>query len=84
MNNPEDRTFLDAKQWNPNIGKTYYEIHPKDEKQYRTYYIRWNPFVNALRSFPSNWITGVPPAEMEPMNPLLLRQINTIPQFQQF
>jgi len=84
MNLPDDRTFLDMKQWNPNIGKTFYELHPTDKNQYRTYYIRWNAFVNAIRSFPSNYVTGVPPEGMEPMNPYLLRQINSTPQYEQF
>lgn len=84
MNHPDDRTFLDMKQWNPNIGKTFYELHPTDKNQYRTYYIRWNAFQNAIRSFPSNYVTGTPPEGMMPMNPLLLKQINSVPQFMPF
>lgn len=84
MNNPDNRTFLDMKSWNPNIGKTFYEYHPTDKNQYRTYFIRWNAFVNAIRSFPSNYVTGVPPVGMQPMNPSLLRQINSVPQYEQF
>ena len=29
MNDPNNRTFLDMKQWNKHIGKTYYELHPE-------------------------------------------------------
>ena len=52
MNNPDDRTFLDMKMWNKHIGQTYYELHPSDKNQYRTYYIRWNAFAGAMRAFP--------------------------------
>ena len=80
MNNPDNRTFLDMKMWNKHIGQTYYELHPTDKNQYRTYYIRWNAFMNAMRSFPSNYITGTPPDGMQPIHPLLLSQLNTMPQ----
>lgn len=81
---PDDRTFLDMKQWSPHIGKTYYELHPKDKNQYRTYYIRWNAFMNSMHSFPSNYITGVPPEGMKPMHPMLISQLNKVPQFRPF
>ena len=80
MNNLNDRTFLDMKQWNKHIGKTYYELHPSDKNQFRTYYIRWDAFANAMRSYPSNYITGTPPDGMQPIHPLLISQLNRVPQ----
>ena len=65
MNDARDRTFLDMKQWNPHIGKMYYELNPQDKNQFRTYYIRWEAFANAMRSYPSNYITGTPPDGMK-------------------
>ena len=49
------------------------------ERKIRSY-IRWNAFMNAMRSFPSNYITGTPPDGMQPIHPLLLSQLNRIPQ----
>jgi len=80
MNHHHDRTFLDLKKWNPNIGKTFYEIHPTDKNQFRTYYIRWDAFANAMRSFPTPYIVGTPPDGMEAIRPLLLSQLNRMPQ----
>lgn len=84
MNDPNNRTFLDMKQWNKHIGKTYYEINPKDKNQFRTYYIRWNPYANAIRSYPSNYITGTPPDGMEAIHPLLISQLFRMPQYSPF
>ena len=44
------------------------------------HYIRWNAFAGAMRAFPSNYITGTPPDGMQPIHPLLLSQLNTMPQ----
>lgn len=79
MNNAENRTYLDMKQWNPNIGKTFYELHPNNKDQYRTIYVHWNAFQNCIRPMISNYVTGEPPEEMQPMHPLLMSQLNTIP-----
>ena len=75
-----DRTFLDMKQWNKHIGRTYFEMHPTDKNQFRTYYIRWDAFANAMRSYPSNYITGTPPDGMQAIHPLLISQLNRVPQ----
>ena len=32
MNDPNNRTFLDMRQWNKHIGKTYYELHPERQE----------------------------------------------------
>ena len=84
MNDPNNRTFLDMKQWNPHIGKMYYELHPEDKNQFRTYYIRWDGFANAIRSYPTPYITGTPPEGMAPIHPLLISQLNRVPQYSQF
>ena len=80
MNDARDRTFLDMKQWNKHIGRTYFEMHPTDKNQFRTYYIRWDAFANAMRSYPSNYITGTPPDGMQAIHPLLISQLNRVPQ----
>jgi len=84
MNDARNRTALDMKQWNPHIGKVYYELNPQDKNQFRTYYIRWDAFVNAIRSYPTPYITGTPPEGMQPIHPLLISQLNRVPQYSPF
>lgn len=84
MNDARNRTFLDMKQWNPHIGKIYYELNPQDKNQFRTYYIRWDAFANAIRSYPTPYITGTPPEGMQPIHPLLISQLNRVPQYSPF
>ena len=84
MNYPYERTYADAKAWNPNIGKIFYELHPHDDKRFRTVYVTWNPFMNTARPVTSNWLTGTPTPEMKPYHPLLKRQLYSIPQYNQF
>ena len=84
MNDPNNRTYLDMKMWDKNIGKTFYQTHPQDKNQYRTVYIMWNAFVNAPRPMISNFITGTPPDGMEPINPLYFSKLNRVPQYSPF
>jgi len=74
------RTFQDMKNWDKQIGKVYFEKHPSDPKQYRTIRIGWNPFANTKIPQTSNWITGVPPDNLEPASPILLSNLRRVPQ----
>jgi len=41
-----ERSFNDLKRWNPLIGQVFYERHPKDKTQIRTYRMNWNGLAN--------------------------------------
>lgn len=73
-----ERTNQDIKQWNSNIGKTYYVLCPNDERYFRSIYIRHNPFTNALQPMISNPVMGTPPPELEPISPLMLNRLTRL------
>ena len=74
------RTFNDMKNWDPLIGRTFYELHPKDKNQYRTVRVAWNAFSNSKYGQYSNFVTGTPPDGLQPISPLLISQLNRVPQ----
>ena len=53
-------------------GQTFYSICPDNEKYYRTIYIRFNPFTNAMQPMISNPVYGIPPEGMQPINKTML------------
>ena len=73
-----ERTLTDLKNWNPNIQKTFYQLNPKNEDEYRTIYMKWNPFANKIQPMYSNYVYGTPPDGMLPMNPRLRSAITTM------
>ena len=67
------RTLGDLQNWsNGMIGRVYYQKNEKNDKEYRTIRISFNPFANRLVPQFSNFVEGVPPAEMKPLPPNLL------------
>jgi hypothetical protein len=76
----DSRTFIDMKNWNPLIGKVFYELNPKYKDQYRTVRVAWNAFSNSTYGQYSNWVTGTPPEGMEAASPILISQLNRVPQ----
>jgi len=65
-------SVADIENFNSQVGKTYYVLCPDNEKYYRSVYVRYNPFTQALQPHISNPVYGVPPAELEPISPLQL------------
>jgi len=57
------------------IGQTFYIKCPDDSRYYKTIYIRFNPFTNAMQPMMSNKVYGEPPDTMEPINPLILQRL---------
>ena len=72
-----ERTFTDLKRWNPLIGKTYFERHPKNSQEIRTYYMQWNGIANKITPRVSNWHVAEPTPEMEPFHPKIMSAVNT-------
>ena len=68
-------SVLDIKNFNSQVGKTYYVLCPDDDKYYRSVYVRYNPFTQALQPHISTPVYGVPPAELEPISPLQLSRL---------
>ena len=68
-----ERTAQDLQRWsNGMIGKVYYEKNSRNEKEYRTIRLHFNPFCNKLIPQYSNFVEGIPPEGMKPLPPNLL------------
>ena len=77
-----ERTHQDLKRMMPYANKTYYEFNKNDTNEYRTIYLRFNPFNSKVTPMYSNFIHGTPPSHIEPYNDGLHRAImrfNSIP-----
>ena len=72
------RTFKDLKSWNPLINQTFWERNPRNEKEIRTYYMKWNPFSGTVQPMISNWIVQEPLPEWKPFHPKYLSAVNTM------
>ena len=72
------RTMQDIKTLNKHIQKTYFQMHPNNKNEYRTIYMRFNPFAGKVTPMYSNYVTGNPPIGMEEINPRLLSSIATM------
>ena len=57
------------------VGQTFYTKCPDDSRFYKTIFIRFNPFTNAMQPMISNKIYGEPPDTMEQINPLILQRL---------
>jgi len=79
----EDKNNRIASQqkWGKSLaGQTFYSICPDNDKYYKTIFIRFNPFTNAMQPMMSNAIYGTPPDGMEEINPLVLQRLMRIQQ----
>lgn len=74
------RTFNDIKNIDPTIGKIYYQLHPKDQNQFRTIRIGFNAFSGTKQPQYTQYVTGTPPEGMPAISPIMLRKLNSIQQ----
>ena len=85
MNMYSDRTFQDMKKWNPPIGTTCYERNPKNPREIRTYFMRWNGLAIRITPAISNLIQMEPTEETKPYDPRVMTAVVTFqPQQQEF
>jgi len=70
-----EQSILDIKNFNSMVGKTYYITCLDDTRYFRSVYVRYNPFTQALQPHISNPVMGVPPEELKPMSPLTLSRL---------
>ena len=75
---PNERTFAEMQRWNKIIGKTYFQKNENNVNEYRTIYMRFNPFANKITPAISNFVTGIPPEGMEEINPRMLSALATM------
>jgi hypothetical protein len=77
-----ERTMKDMRQWNNGlIGKIFYELNPRNDKEFRTVRVAWNAMANKMTLQYSNegrFIIGTPPDGMQVMNPRLRSSIMTM------
>ena len=79
----EDKNNRIASQqkWGKSLaGQTFYSICPDNDKYYKTIFIRFNPFTNAMQPMMSNAIYGTPPDGMEEINALILQRLMRLQQ----
>ena len=63
------------KNFNKQVGKTYYVLCPDDKRYFRSVYIRYNGFTQQIQSHSSTPVMGVPPEELEPISPIMLSRL---------
>ena len=73
-----ERTLLDAKAWCPLIGKIYYQENPRNRSEYRTIRLTYSMIADKIIPQTSNYVTGVPPEGLEPVNPRVLSALATM------
>ena len=71
-----ERTFQDIKNWHPMVNKVFYEKHPSNPGEIRTYTMRWNAIAERITPMISNWHTAEPTPDMKPFHPRILSSIN--------
>jgi len=65
----------DIRNYNSQVGKTYYVLCNDNQNYYRSVYVRYNPFTQNLQPMVSDPIYGTPPETLEPMSPLQLSRL---------
>ena len=70
-----ERTLIDVKQQNGEIGKIYYHRCPDNNKYFRSIRLAFNPWVNAITPQISNPIYGEPPEGLEEISTLRLHTL---------
>ncbi len=65
-------------------GQVFYNICDDNSDYYRTIFIRFNPFTNAMQPMVSNPIYGTPPDGMEPVNKMMLARMMRMQQKNDF
>ena len=84
MDDRQERTHQDAKQWNSQIGKIYYQKCPDDNRYFRTIRIVNNAWTGSLQPQISNPVMGEPPPELQQIPPLMLSRLMRMQQMTAF
>ena len=78
----QERDLSDIKAWSPHANKTYWQRNPKDSKEVRTCYFRFNVFNGKTIPMFSNYVVQEPPEGMKELNPMLLSSIMRMNNYQ--
>ena len=73
-----ERTLQDMKQWNPLIGKVFWQTHPSDPTQGRTIRMHYNVFLDRITPQITNYVTSERPPHLQEIHPRLLTGIHTM------
>lgn len=75
-----DRTHGDMRMWSKHLSnKQYYQINPKNKDEFRTLFVRMNPFTGKPQvHFQSNYVNGTPPPNIPAIHPLHLQRLMTL------
>ena len=57
------------------IGKTYFEYNRQNPDEYRTIHMHLNVFNSKVTPMYSNYIVGIPPSHIEPIQPQFLSAV---------
>ena len=72
---PGERNARDMRQWNPLVGKIFWQTHPKDPTKGRTIRMRFNIFADKITPQITDWNTCARPDGIEEINPRLLSSL---------
>lgn len=81
----KNNKLVSNQKWGKSLsGQTFYHTCPDNPKYYKTIFIRFNPFTNAMQPMMSNAIYGTPPDGMDEINPLILQRLMRLQQTTSF
>ena len=72
---PGERNVRDMRQWNPLVGKIFWQTHPDHSKQGRTIRMRFNIFADKITPQITDWNACARPDGIEEINPRLLSSL---------
>ena len=70
-----ERNLQDFKRQFPHANKVFYQINPDNKDEYRTVYMHLTVFNSNLTPRYSNYCSGIPPSNLDPLTPHLLSSI---------
>ena len=75
----QGRAHQDNAKWSKHIaGVEYFQYHPSDKNQFRTIWVKNNPFTGKPQPHISNWVIGTPPEGLKHIHPLHLQRLMTL------
>ena len=75
----QSRTHADSKNWNKHIaGKSYSQINPRNKDEFRTVWVKENPFTGKLQAHFTPFVPGSPPPDLPHIHPLHLQRLMTL------
>lgn len=62
------RKLIDMRQWNPMVGKNFWQTHPLDPTKGRTIWMHYNVFAYKLKPQITDWNASTKPDRIKEIN----------------